>query len=122
VNTQSSRLVLQLLIRVDLATSSIVPFASTPFFSSPKPAITSRVEADGSGVWVGRSAARAFVAAAQGRLKILVHAGAESTADTVRPAEHAARIGADGVAVIAPPYFRLDDLALRTHLRGAPGG
>jgi dihydrodipicolinate synthase/N-acetylneuraminate lyase len=70
-------------------------------------------------VWVGRSAARAFVAAAQGRLKIFVHAGAQSTAGTVRLAEHAARIGADTVAVIAPPYFRLDDLALRAHLRAA---
>lgn len=64
-------------------------------------------------------AAEAFVAAGKGRLKILVHAGAQSTADTVGLADHAARIGADGVAVIAPPYFRLDDMALLAHLRAA---
>jgi dihydrodipicolinate synthase/N-acetylneuraminate lyase len=63
--------------------------------------------------------ADAFVAAGRDRLKVIVHAGAQSTRDTAQLAEHAALIGADGVAVIAPPYFRLDDLALLAHLRAA---
>lgn len=64
-------------------------------------------------------AADEFVAASKDRLNVIVHAGAQSTSDTVRLARHAAEIGADGVAVIAPPYFRLDDIALLAHLRAA---
>ena len=37
------------------------------------------------------------------------HSGAQTTADTVALAVHAAEAGADAVAVIAPPYFALDD-------------
>ena len=64
-------------------------------------------------------AAELFVAAAGDRLQVAVHAGAQSTMDTVRLAAHAADIGADAVAVIAPPYFRLDDRALLSHLEAA---
>jgi dihydrodipicolinate synthase/N-acetylneuraminate lyase len=64
-----------------------------------------------------RRAAIAYRAAVRGTL--IVHAGAQSTADTCALAEHAAAIGADGVAVIAPPYFRLDDDALTAHFVAA---
>src|SRR5205823_1549134 len=47
------------------------------------------------------------------------HAGAQSTWDTLQLAAHAADIGADAVAVIAPPYFPLDDSELFEHLAGA---
>ena len=50
---------------------------------------------------------------------IAVHAGAQTTADTVALAAHAQEHGADAVAVIAPPYFPLDDDELFRHLRGA---
>jgi dihydrodipicolinate synthase/N-acetylneuraminate lyase len=66
-----------------------------------------------------RTAAELFVQAARGRLQIAVHAGAQSTRDTVELAEHAASIGADAVAVISPPYFPLDDDALLAHLAAA---
>lgn len=56
---------------------------------------------------------------ASGPLAVIVHAGAQTTADTVRLAEHAASIEADGVAVIAPPYFQLDDPALLAHFEAA---
>jgi dihydrodipicolinate synthase/N-acetylneuraminate lyase len=59
-------------------------------------------------------AAVAFRAAVRG--KLLVHAGAQTTADTTALAAHAASIGADGVAVIPPPYFPLDPEALADHL------
>jgi dihydrodipicolinate synthase/N-acetylneuraminate lyase len=42
-----------------------------------------------------------------GPLAVIVHCGAQSTADTCALAAHAATIGAAGVAVIAPPYFPL---------------
>src|SRR5215210_393252 len=45
----------------------------------------------------------------EGSLRVFVHCGAQTTRDTVTLAEHAAAAGAHGVAVIAPPYFRLDE-------------
>jgi dihydrodipicolinate synthase/N-acetylneuraminate lyase len=66
-----------------------------------------------------RRAAELFVNAASGRLQVAVHAGAQSTRDTVALAEHAATSGADAVAVISPPYFPLDDAALLAHLTAA---
>jgi dihydrodipicolinate synthase/N-acetylneuraminate lyase len=62
-------------------------------------------------------AAVAFRAAQRGVL--VVHCGAQNTADTVTLAAHAAEIGADGVAVIPPPYFPLDAEALTSHLVAA---
>lgn len=63
-----------------------------------------------------RRAAELFVEAGRDRLLVAVHAGAQSTRDTVELAAHAAGAGADAVAVIAPPYFALDDDALLAHL------
>jgi dihydrodipicolinate synthase/N-acetylneuraminate lyase len=60
-----------------------------------------------------------FLAASAGRLRIAAHCGAQTTADTVALAQHAAAAGADAVAVIAPPYFALDDRALLAHLAAA---
>jgi dihydrodipicolinate synthase/N-acetylneuraminate lyase len=64
-------------------------------------------------------AARLYVDAARGRLQVAVHAGAQSTADTVALASHAAEIGADAVAVIAPPYFALDEVSQLEHFTAA---
>jgi dihydrodipicolinate synthase/N-acetylneuraminate lyase len=54
-----------------------------------------------------------------GGLKVIAHCGAQSTAATVELAEHAAAAGVDGIAVIAPPYFPLDDVALLAHFAAA---
>jgi dihydrodipicolinate synthase/N-acetylneuraminate lyase len=64
-----------------------------------------------------RRAAVAFRAAVRGRL--IVHAGAQSPRDTTALAAHAAEIGADGVAIIPPPYFPLDEDALVDHFLAA---
>src|SRR6266480_8052484 len=66
-----------------------------------------------------RRAAQLFIEAADGRLQVAVHCGAQSTWDTVELAAHAADVGADAVAVMAPPYFPLDDAALLAHLAAA---
>jgi dihydrodipicolinate synthase/N-acetylneuraminate lyase len=63
--------------------------------------------------------ASTFVDAAAGRLQVAVHAGMQTTRDTVALAEYAAAIAADAVAVIPPPYFPLDDDALFAHLAAA---
>lgn len=54
-----------------------------------------------------------------GPLQVAVHCGAQSTADTVALAAHAAEAGAAAVAVIGPPYFPLDDRALLEHFTAA---
>jgi dihydrodipicolinate synthase/N-acetylneuraminate lyase len=60
-----------------------------------------------------------FLEVCAGRLDVAVHCGAQTTADTVALAEHAAAAGATAVAVIGPPYFQLDDEALLAHFRAA---
>jgi dihydrodipicolinate synthase/N-acetylneuraminate lyase len=64
-------------------------------------------------------AAEAFVAAAAGRLPVVVNCGAHTTRDTVRLAEHSAAIGAAAVSVIAPPYYPLDEIALVDYFEAA---
>jgi N-acetylneuraminate lyase len=64
-------------------------------------------------------AAQLYIEAAQGRLLVAVHCGAQSTWDTVELAAHSADLGADGVAVMAPPYFPLDEEELLVHFTAA---
>jgi len=66
-----------------------------------------------------RRALELFVAAAAGRLQVAAHCGAQTTADTVALAAHAAEAGADAVAVIGPPYFQLDERSLVEHFESA---
>jgi dihydrodipicolinate synthase/N-acetylneuraminate lyase len=66
-----------------------------------------------------RLALELFVAAAAGRLQVAAHCGAQTTADTVALAAHAAEAGADAVAVIGPPYFQLDERSLVEHFESA---
>ncbi|HVH51385.1 MAG TPA: dihydrodipicolinate synthase family protein [Gaiellaceae bacterium] len=66
-----------------------------------------------------RRVAELFHEAAAGRLQVAVHCGAQTTADTVALAEHAAALGADAVAVIAPPYFAFDEDELLAHFIAA---
>ncbi len=66
-----------------------------------------------------RRIAELYVEAARGKLQVAVNAGAQTTADTVALAAHAAEAGADAVAVIAPPYFPLDDESVFAHLAAA---
>ncbi|HEX7248630.1 MAG TPA: dihydrodipicolinate synthase family protein [Actinomycetota bacterium] len=61
----------------------------------------------------------AFVASAPQGFAVAVHAGAQTSADTITLAAHARDAGATAVAVIAPPYFPLDDDELTRHLVSA---
>jgi dihydrodipicolinate synthase/N-acetylneuraminate lyase len=60
-----------------------------------------------------------FLEERRGAFQVAVHAGAQSTRDTVALATHAREVGADAVAVIAPPYYPLDDEELLAHLAAA---
>ena len=59
----------------------------------------------------------AFAEAAAGRLAVIVQVGDASTATSARLAHHAASVGADAVAVVAPYYFEHDQAALERHVR-----
>src|SRR3954469_20898387 len=63
-----------------------------------------------------RRAAELFL---DGPLPVIVHCGAQTTAETLALAEHAAGAGAHGGAVISPPYYALDDESLLAHLAAA---
>jgi dihydrodipicolinate synthase/N-acetylneuraminate lyase len=61
----------------------------------------------------------AIAAAVPGPLPVLAHCGAQTTADTAALAAYAAEAGVEAVAVIAPPYFRFDELELLAHFTAA---
>ena len=71
------------------------------------------------GVEERRRAADLFLQASDGRLLVAVHCGAQTTADTVTLAAHAAEVGANAVVVIGPPYFNLDEKAQYGHFLAA---
>lgn len=77
----------------------------------------------GEGILLGRSercrATELFVQSAAGRLHVIAHCGAQTTRETTSLAAHAAESGADGVAVIGPPYFVPDQPALLSHFSEA---
>ena len=73
------------------------------------------------GVEERKRAVELFLSAAASRLQVAAHCGAQTTADTVVLAAHAAEAGVDAVAVIGPPYFQLDDRSLLDHFE-APAG
>jgi len=66
-----------------------------------------------------RTAVERFLATRPEGFQVAVHAGAQTTAETVALSRHAAKVGADAVAVIAPPYFPLDEAELLAHYRAA---
>ena len=62
-----------------------------------------------------RRVAELFLASRPDGFQVAVHAGAQTTADSVTLAAHALEVGADAVALIAPPYFPLDPEELVRH-------
>jgi dihydrodipicolinate synthase/N-acetylneuraminate lyase len=66
-----------------------------------------------------RLVADLFLQASDHRLQVAVHCGAQTTAETVALAAHAAEVGADAAVVIGPPYFRLDEKAQYAHFLAA---
>jgi dihydrodipicolinate synthase/N-acetylneuraminate lyase len=68
-----------------------------------------------------RRRAAELAIAGSGSLRVIVHCGAQTTAETAALAAHAAEAGADGVAVIAPPYFAFEAHELLEHFAAAAG-
>lgn len=57
------------------------------------------------------------IAAARGRVPILVHAGTNTEADTLALATHGAAGGADAIVVITPTLYPLDDKSLARYFQ-----
>ena len=55
------------------------------------------------------------VTAANGRVPIIVHVGANNTKDAIDLAQHAEAIGADGILCIPPWFFKIGETALLNH-------
>jgi dihydrodipicolinate synthase/N-acetylneuraminate lyase len=62
-----------------------------------------------------RALAERWLRDAPEALDVAVHVGAQTTAESVALAEHAAEAGAAAVAVIGPPYFAFDEAELEAH-------
>jgi dihydrodipicolinate synthase/N-acetylneuraminate lyase len=76
----------------------------------------------GEGILLGAEERRRLAelaVAARGSLHVVVHTGAQTTAETAALSAHAAAAGADGVAVIAPPYYAFTPGELLEHLAAA---
>lgn len=74
----------------------------------------------GEGMNLGNEERKALLEAfASGSLPLIAHCGAQTTAATVELARHAATVGVEGVAVIAPPYFPLSPEELLAHFEAA---
>ncbi len=61
--------------------------------------------------------AAATVEAVAGRVPVIVHTGAITTAETITLTSHARDIGANAAAVLTPWYYRLSEAALERHYR-----
>ena len=56
--------------------------------------------------------AETVIKRAAGRIMVYIHCGAIATRDTLRLAAHAKSIGADGIGVVTPPFFGMNEKAL----------
>jgi N-acetylneuraminate lyase len=74
----------------------------------------------GEGILLGaderRALAERWVAEAGGRLEVAVHVGAQTTAEAVALAAHAAEAGVGAIAIIGPPYFPFDPMEIEAHM------
>ena len=61
--------------------------------------------------------AETVVKAAAGRVTVFVHVGAMTQEETIRLARHAESIGADGIGVVTPSYFNVDDRAMAEYYK-----
>jgi 4-hydroxy-tetrahydrodipicolinate synthase len=62
-----------------------------------------------------KEVARQVVRIAAGRLPVVIHVGDQTTVSTLELARHAEGIGADGVSVVCPYFFPVDDEAIYLH-------
>ncbi|MCY4069816.1 MAG: dihydrodipicolinate synthase family protein [Chloroflexi bacterium] len=89
---------------IDKGVAGIYPLGSTgegPLFSTDE----------------RKAVAAATVEAVAGRVPVIVHTGAMTTAEAIKLTRHAREIGADTASVITPWYFLHNEAALEMHYR-----
>nr|WP_294530552.1 dihydrodipicolinate synthase family protein [uncultured Blautia sp.] len=59
-----------------------------------------------------KQVAEIVVKQAAGRVPVFVHVGAWNQKDTIELAQHAAKIGADGIGVVTPSFYAISDRGL----------
>lgn len=59
-----------------------------------------------------KKVAETVVNTAAGKVTVYIHVGAMKMDETIRLAQHAEKIGADGIGVVTPIYFNIDDRAM----------
>ena len=59
--------------------------------------------------------AETVVSAVNHRIPVIIHAGSITTLQTIQLAQHADRTGADGIAIIPPYFYRLQEEAIVAH-------
>lgn len=59
--------------------------------------------------------AESVVKKAAGRVTVYIHVGAITITETIRLAKHAKKIGADGIGVVTPSYFSVNDKAMEEY-------
>lgn len=61
------------------------------------------------------------MAVAQGKITVIAHVAANNTADSMRLAAHAERVGVDAIAAIPPIYFHLPEHAIAAYWNDISG-
>ncbi len=56
-----------------------------------------------------KQVAEVVVKHAAGKIPVFVHVGAWNQKDTIELAKHAVEIGADGIGVVTPPFYKISD-------------
>ena len=80
-------------LMIDTGLAGIFPCGTTGEFSS----LTTDERKQIAAAWVGH---------AKGKLKVIVHVGGNCQQQSIELAQHASEIGADGIAAIAPCFFK----------------
>jgi len=62
-----------------------------------------------------KEVARQVVRFTAGRIPVVIHVGDQTTASTIELSRHAEEIGANGVSVVCPYFFPVDDEAIYQH-------
>ena len=65
--------------------------------------------------------AETVVKKAAGRVTVFIHTGAMTQDEVIRLSQHAHKIGADGVGVVTPSYFTVDDRAMVEYYKAVCG-
>ena len=91
-----------------LNTAAVKPYADLLVASGVKGVFICGTTGESASLTVAErmTVAEAWVAASDGRLRVIVHVGSNCAADSICLAQHAERTGADAIGAMAPYFFK----------------